>query len=286
MIKRFIIPVILCYLLFVSCSSSPRDPGDIHTLRSQAESWLESGNKEAGQGKFINALAILTETKRHATLADDSSLIIRSCLSRGNVLFSLGRATEAFAEWEQAVAEAQRLGNAELLSVSKIYLARGNLLSEKIPARNVLDEVNRESSRIKKNKLFIAFSWQVKGLAHRALGSFRDAEAAFRRSLNIHLQEKNFENASYDWYTIASIRSLAGNTQGALQALEESIALDRRIENSWGLAASYRAMGDVYRKMGRHTEALTAFTRARTIYAAMGNDYEVSQIDIRIRNNQ
>jgi len=276
---------VICYILFISCSSLPGDPGDIHILRSQAETWLESGNKEAGQGKFVNALAILTETKRYAVLADDSSLIIRSCLSRGNVLYSLGRSSEAFAEWEQAVAEAQRFGNAELLSVSKIYLARGNLISEKIPARNVLDEANRESGRIKKNKLFIAFSWQVKGLAHRALGSFRDAEAAFRRSLDIHLKEKNFENASYDWYTIASIRSLAGNTQGALQALEESIALDRRIENSWGLAASYRAMGDVCRKAGRNAEALTAFARARAIYAAMGNDHEASQIDIRIRNN-
>jgi len=291
MIKKNYLPVIYCLLffilsfLFLSCSTAAKNSGEIFTLRTQSETWLRAGNREAEQGKFKEAIVLLTDAKRYAIMADDSSLIIRSCLSRGNVLYSLGISNEAFAEWEHAVAEAKRFGDEELLAVSLIYLARGNLISEKVPARSVLDEVNRESAKIKKNSLFLAFSWQVKGLAHRSLGSFSDAEAAFRRSLEIHLRGKNMENASYDWFTIASIRSLAGNTQGALLALQESIKIDQRIENSWGLAASYRAMGDVYRKIGNN-QADAMYIRARMIYAAMGNDHEVAQMDIRIRNNR
>ena len=275
--------IVLCSLLIVSCSTTKKDPGYIEILRTQAEKWLESGNKEAGLGKFESSLNLLTETKRNSILADDHSLIVRVCLSRGNVLYSLGRYNEAFAEWEQAAAEAVKLEDAELLSVSRIYLARGNLISERMTAGSVLDEVNRESANIKKNRLYIAFSWQVKGLAQRALGSYNEAEDSFRRSLEIHQKDSYFESASYDWYAIASIRSLSGNTQGAIQALETSIGFDRRVENSWGLAASYRTLGDVYKKAGNQKDALESYKRARAIYAAMGHENEVAETDNRIK---
>jgi len=263
-------------LVFASCSTASKNPGDVYTLRSNAESMLEAANNDAGRGNFENALLVLDECKRKAMLVDDPSLIIRSRLSRGNVLLALGRTDEAFAEWEFAVSEAQKFGNAELLSVSKIFRARGNLISGRAGAQAVLDEVNRESANIKNDRLYLAFSWQVRGLALRVLGSHREAENSIKRSLEIHERDRYLENASYDWYIIASIRSLAGDTAGALAALDSSIALDRRIENSWGLAASWRAKGDVYRKQGRHNEADEAYRHALAIYLAMPNEHEAA----------
>ena len=266
----------------ISCSSSPKNPGDVYNLRNQAEAVLEAANRDAGRGNFENALLLLDECKRNAILADDSSLIIRCSLSRGNVLLSLGRTDEAFAEWERAIAEARKLGNAELLSVSMIFRGRGNLISGRTGAQAVFDEVNRESVNIKNDRLYLAFSWQVKGLALRALGSYREAENAVKRSLEIHEKDRYIENASYDWYTIASIRSLAGDTAGALAALDASIALDRRIENAWGLAASWRAKGDVYRKASRDNEADEAYRRALAIYLAMANEHEAAETQRRL----
>jgi len=148
----------------------------------------------------------------------------------------------------------------------------------------VLDQVISESANVSRNRLFLAFSWQVRSLALRALGRWSEAEDAARRSLDIHLRERQLESASYDWFIIASIRSLAGNTQGALDALQSSITLDRRIENSWGIAASYRAMGDVYFRAGQNSEGLASFNRARAIFLAMGNIEEAADIDRRIRS--
>jgi len=273
---------VLCYLFFASCSTTNKKPGDIEIKRIMAETMLEQGIRESGLGDFDKALLLLTESKRNSILCDDLSLIIRTCMARGNVLHSLGRTNEAFAEWEQAVDNAVRLNDQELLSVSKIYLLRGNLITEKKTPGEVLSEVTRESANIKKNKLYIAFSWQVIGLAHRALGAYKDAEAAFKKSLDIHAKDDYLDNAAYDWYIIASIRSLSGNTQGAVDALESSIVYDRRIENSWGIAASYRAMGDVYRKMGKQDEAREAYNRARTIYTAIGNEDEAAEMSKRI----
>jgi len=282
--KKVIGIFILIILGFSSCSTAPKNPGDINVLRKSAEIGLDSANKEAGKGNFANARNLLIEYKKQAVLADDSSLIIRICLSYGNVLLSLGKTDEAYAEWDQAIAEAQKLGDKELLSVTRIFKARGNLLSGKATAQSALEEVNREIGNVKTNKLYIAYSWQTKGLAQGTLGSYAEAEASIKKSLEIHEKEKALANASYDWYTIASIRSMAGNTAGALQALESAITIDRRIENSFGLAANWRAMGDVYRKMGKNEDALEAYKRARSIFEALGNKDEVTAIDNRMRN--
>jgi len=276
--------LIACLLINISCSSAPKNPQDIDVLRSQAEFWLKTANIDAGQGRFENALSQLTDAKKNAILADDISLIIRSCLSRGNVLYSMGRTDDAFAEWNRAITEAESYGDSELLSVSRIFLSRGNLLTGRTQAQTVLSDVTRESSNIKTNKLYIAFSWQVRGLANRALGNYPEAEKAFKNSLDIHEKEKNMENTSYDWYMIASVRSLAGNNPSALDALKASLAIDRRIENSWGLAATYRAMGDIHKKTGKQKEALAFYIRAREIFSAMGNDYEVTEINKRLEN--
>ena len=266
----------------VSCSSVPRDTGDIIHLRSLVEKEMAVAVREAGRGNYETALALLRECKRRAVLVDDMALMVRCGLSLGNVLLTLGQFDEAFAEWEEAVALAQRQGDRELLSVSRIFQARGKLVSGSVSAQTVLDEVTREAANLRTDRLFIAFSWQVRGLALRELRSYREAEDAFKRSLDIHEKERYLENASFDWYTIASVRSLAGNTSGALQALESAIILDRRVENSWGLAANWRAVGDVHRRAGNNSEAIEAYQRSGAIFTAMGNEREVAEISRRI----
>jgi len=276
---------IFALLIFIfSCSSQPKNSGDVFHLRSQTEKELEVALKEAGRGNYETAQSILEECKRKAILADDWGLIIRCGISLGNVLFSLGRNDAAFSEWEKSIQLAQKNNDKELLSVSKIYLARGALLTGVSSAQDALNNVNREAVNLKSGKLYIAFSWQVKGLAYRAMGSFKEAEEAFKQSLSIHEKEKYLDNASYDWYNIASIRSMSGNMKGALQALEEAIKLDRRIENSWALAANWRAMGDVNKKAGNNKAANEAYQRAKDIYTALGNFKDAAEIDKRMEN--
>jgi tetratricopeptide (TPR) repeat protein len=285
--KKIIKKIILIFAasLFVfSCSSKPKNTGDIVTLRTQTEKELAVANREAGRGSYEVARGLLEECSRKAVVTDDWGLIIRCGLSLGNVLFSIGDNEGAFSEWDKAVRLAEKHGNRELLSVSKIYKARGELLSGDSLAQTVLDEVTREAANIKNDKLYLAFSWQVRGLSYRALGSFREAEDALKKSLAIHESEKYLDNASYDWYTIASVRSLAGNTRGAIEALESAIKLDRRAENSWGLAANWRAMGDVYRKAGDTQAADEAYLRAKEIYTAMKKFKEAEEIDKRMEN--
>jgi tetratricopeptide (TPR) repeat protein len=278
-------------LIFAACSTAPKNSGEVYQIRAQAENQLDMGNKTADRGDYETALVLLNEARRLAIITDDPGLLIRTALSRGNVLFSLGRAEEASASWEAALAEAEKRGTPELAAVSRVHIARGRLLSpggassdllRKSEAASVLEQVNREMNSIKSDKLYTAFAWIVYGLAERDLGRHAEAEASVKRSLAIHEKERYFEQAAYDWFLIASIRSLSGSTAGAAQALESAIGFDRRVENSWGLAADWRALGDVYQKAGKAAEAREAYSRAAAIFRALGEDGAAAEAENRI----
>jgi len=77
---------------------------------------------------------------------------------------------------------------------------------------------------------------------------------------------------------------LSAITKGALEALEAAIAFDRRVENSWGLASDWRAMGEVYRKAGNGEASRAAYVRAAEIFQAIGNDEAAAQTRSRAAN--
>jgi tetratricopeptide (TPR) repeat protein len=263
-------------LLGVSCSTLPKRPAEVRKLRGMAESQLDLANTEADRGNYETALVLLTEARRIAVSVDDLSLRIRTGLSRGNVLFSLGRGEEASGAWEAALLEAEAAGRRDLSALSRIHIARGRLLSasgeDAAAARAVREEVGREIAFIKSDAYYTAFGWVVAGLAEKALGRYGDAEDSVHKALGIHEKGRYIEQAAYDWFLIASIRSVAGQYAGAQTALESAMALDRRVENSWGLAADWRALGDVLKKAGDAAAAGAAYRRSAEVFRSLGMD--------------
>jgi tetratricopeptide (TPR) repeat protein len=246
----------------------------VSILHRYAETQLETGNKQADRGGLEDALNTLDEVLNLAIALDDPSLRVRAGLSRSNVLFSMGRVQEAAEGWNKALAEAERVGSNELAAVCRIHSARGTLLSPegKSSAQSIRDEVGRNMANVKSDRLYTAFAWTVMGLAEKEMGRYAQAEAALRRSLEIHDKDHFFEMAAYDWFMIASFRSLSGDYRGARQALESAIAFDRRVENSWGLANDWRALGDVSQKAGDRAAARVAYLRAAEIFRAIEDE--------------
>jgi tetratricopeptide (TPR) repeat protein len=266
--------------LLAGCSSAPKRPAETTSLRTAGEHQLAIANQETDRGNFETALGILNEVWRIAVATDDLSLRVRTGLSRGNIFFSQGRGGEAEAEWAAALAEAEgragSRGNRELAAVCRIYAARGRLLgairygSGAQSAPQVKNRVEQDLGLIKDDKLSVALGWTVIGLAEKENRRFTEAEGAVKKALAIHEKDNYLEYAAYDWYLIASIRSVAGSYGEAVVALEEALALDRRAENSWGLAMDWRALGEVYRKQGRSAEAEAAEARSREILETIG----------------
>jgi tetratricopeptide (TPR) repeat protein len=278
----FYLPAVLL-IIFVSCSTAPKNSGDITQLRRLAEKEITDANNLVRRGHLLSAHALLAGCKQRAILIDNWSLIIRSSLALGNVMLSIeNKKNDAIKEFEEAVALADMLNDKELIAVSNIYLIRSNIILGSAPANSMLTDIEKYAADIK-SELYKAFSWQVKGLVQLRNKNYTDAEKSIETSLAIHIKANYLENAAYDWYTIASIRFLNDKGEEAIKALDEAIAIDRRIENSWGLAADWRAKGDVYSKMtGKGREARQAYERSMAIYTALNNKDDAGEIDRRI----
>jgi len=261
---------VLCSLFFALCSSAPKDTGDVNKTRKDAEVQLEQGNAAADRGNYSAAVVFVNEARRLAVITDNSSLLIRAGISLGNVLFAMGNAEGASEAWNKALDEAEFAEYRELAAVCRVHVARGKLISQSA-AQSVRDEVTRELAGIKTEPMYIAYAWTVKGLAEKEMGRYAAAEDDVKKALAIHEKERSLELAAYDWFMIASFRSLSGNPAGAIKALESAIEYDRRTENSWGLANDWQAMGDVQKKAGNQKASRAAYSRAAAIFRALGS---------------
>jgi tetratricopeptide (TPR) repeat protein len=269
---------LLVLLLALGCSSAPKGPVEKRTLRNAGTNQLELANREADRGNYEGALEFLAEARRLAFTADDPALIVRTYLSLGNVYSFLGRDGEAAACQDSAGAEADRAGDGELSALCEIYRERRRL-SGGASAAEVRDKVQAALSRIKTNPLDEAAGWIVAGLAEKELRRFAQAEDALKKALALHARYP--EQAAYDWYIIASVRSVAGDYDAALDALDQALDHDRRAENSYGLGKDWLARGDVLAKAGRREEAADAWRRAAEIFAAAGLDAEAASAALR-----
>jgi len=275
---------VLCFSLavFSGCSSAPKKTTEIFTDRNTAIKQLELANLTANRGRYEDALVILGEARKLALSTDDPSLRLNTSISRGNFLFALGRRQEALAEWKSASDEGDASGEPVLAALARIYSIRASVLPDNDTETGTAnidelkDQLSREMTTVKSNDNATAVGNITLGLAEKQLGHWAEAESAVEKALSYHEDGLFLEEAAYDWFLIASIRSMAGNYDTALEALKMAISFDRRAENGFGLASSWQATGDVLSKAGRGTEAQTAWRRAAEIYRAIGlNDLAV-----------
>jgi tetratricopeptide (TPR) repeat protein len=262
-------------MFFSGCSSAPKKATEVFADRNTAIKQLNLANFTANRGQYEEALAIIEEARKLAVGADDPPLRLRTSISRGNYLFALGRSAEAFAEWESAADEGDSSGEPVLAALARIYSIRAKimLLDTEPGAANVQDlieQLNREMTAVRSDNNATAIGNITLGLAERQRERWVDAENAVKKALSYHESGILLEDAAYDWFLIASIRSLAGNYDSSLTALRTAISFDRRAENGFGLASSWQATGDVLSKAGRGGEAASAWRRAAEIYRAIG----------------
>jgi tetratricopeptide (TPR) repeat protein len=235
------------------------------------ESQLEMANKELDRGNYEKALEQLGEARRMAVSIDDPSQLIRTSLAYSNIYFYLGNYAEAVRSWEEALTEAELSGETELAALTRIYQIRAKLFNKEIPEADVPALIEKELAFITKDRLAIALGLTVTALAEKELAHWDEAETALRKALQIHEKDRYLEQAAYDCYLIASVYSVSGRYEQALESLHQAIAFDRRSENSYGLAMDWFALGEVYKKAGMIAESNAAYARSENIKNAMQN---------------
>jgi tetratricopeptide (TPR) repeat protein len=277
-----------CFLLF-SCSSAPQPTGEIFADRSDAISQMNSANQAASRGHYDEALKLMEEARRLARSTDDPNLRVRTSIGWGDILFSMGDHDNAFEEWEKASNEGDASGEHVLASLARIYSIRARLVlladgtGTNAAAESLRAQLDPEMDAVKNDDFYNAVAHITLGFAEKALGHWDEAENAVKQALAIHEKNHRLEDAAYDWFIIASIHSVAGNYVGAIDALRTAISFDRRSENGFGLASSWKAMGDVNDKAGNIQDARAAWQRAAEIYRAIGLPGDAEKLEEKLR---
>jgi tetratricopeptide (TPR) repeat protein len=271
-----------------ACSSAPKGPVEVYRQRRLTQEQLNQADRETDRGNYERALAMVNEAYRLAVSTDDPSLLVRVRLSRGNIFTHLGRGEEAQAAYTAALAEAEETGDKELAATCRIYMARSRLLAAlaeggntQAAAREILAQIRPDIQAVKTDLPAAALGWIVAGLAEKELGLWSDAESSLKKALDIHIKERYLELGAYDWYLIASVRSVAGRHDTALTALNAALELDRRAENTFGLGMDWTALGDVYKKSGDGAASAQAYRRAAEIFRSIGLEKEAAEAERR-----
>lgn len=108
-----------------------------------------------------------------------------------------------------------------------------------------------------------------------------DSENAYER----------FQAAVVDWRAIGDPRFMAFGLNflswsaltlekyvEARAALEESITLNHRVEDRWGLASTYHGLGLVAQAQGDHSQALEEFQKSLDIFRELGARWDVANV--------
>lgn len=281
---RFSVFILLFIAALASCSSVPKRPAEVFSIQSMADTLIGRANKEADQSNYSEALLLLDEAWRLAVSTDRPALRIRVNLARASTLYSLNRVTEAEKIWREAEVEARFSQEPLLASASRIYRARSLLLVGRADPQETLLLIQEEQGNLKNDKLLYAVSWTVKGMAEKELGRYADAEKSVMNALSIHTKDNYLEQAAYDWYLIASIRSVAGEYRSALEALNRAINFDRRAENTFGLAMDWAALGDIFSKMENGSvPANMSWHRSAEIFRAMDKPAQAREVESRVK---
>jgi tetratricopeptide (TPR) repeat protein len=273
-----------------ACSTAPKEPTEVYRQRRLALDQLNQADRETDRGNYERALTMVDEAYRLAVSADDPSMRVRVRLSRGNVFTHLGRGEEAQAAYTAALAEAEEAGDRELAAICRIYMARSRLLAAlaegganaQAAARDLLAQLRPDIQAIKTDMPAAALGWIVAGLAEKELGLWSDAESSLEKALDIHIKERYLELGAYDWYLIASVRSMAGRYDSALTALNSALELDRRAENTFGLGMDWTALGDVHKKSGDRAASAQAYRRAAEIFRSIDLEKEAAEAERRV----
>jgi tetratricopeptide (TPR) repeat protein len=107
------------------------------------------------------------------------------------------------------------------------------------------------------------------GVAYKAGGEYSKALEALNRSLQLNLGAKLSWQAAGDYYMIASVYSKQENYPAAARSAQSALDLDKKIENSPGIAQDLRALGLIARKRGDGPAAYEYFQRSYLVFSTL-----------------
>lgn len=276
-VKKNIFFGLLIFLLF-SCSSAPKRAMEITVIQTAANTALETANSNILTGDFLQAKTSLDAAFLQAMSIDNLELLIAIDLARVSMVLSqdppdLDAAKKIIEEAKSFVPYTNNPTHEKALCALgevriKLFEATESSYSE------VLSILDQNAEAIKDDPYNKAHFHSVRGDVLKNQKKYAEAEIEYLAAEKIYIDERYLAEIGLTWYKIAQVRSLGGNKNSALAALEQAIYYDKAAENIRALGTDYYVKGIILTK-GNPTEiekkeALYAFNHSADIFNAAG----------------
>jgi tetratricopeptide (TPR) repeat protein len=227
-------------------------------LQTQYQQSEERALRYHARGELSQALQAFQESLRWAELADDRAAIVAQALNVGRVALTLDAEPLAVQSFQRAQSTATTLGD---------DAAQAAFAQTLIEARRQRDDAAALAAL---NGL---------GLAQKGLGQWPAAQQTLNEAEALARSHGDRQLLAATLANQGGLALQTGETDRAIPALEEAVALDRETENLLGLEHDLRLLAQARQRQGNPAAALELYRQARTIARHTGRRDQAQRYD-------
>ncbi|MCL2791987.1 MAG: tetratricopeptide repeat protein [Spirochaetaceae bacterium] len=274
--KLFFFLTIIILLFTISCSSQPRKSSEINTRRNRAADYSGFAHRYFRDGLFNQALVFYYMALDENIAADfePGKSIVKNSIGRTHLL--MGNLDSAEIYIQQSYNLAKKLGNRDLIASAANVFAELRIFQNLIPeAEKFISEAIENTGR---NTPVLAEIFHNLAIIEHRKGNSAQALATINNAITINRRNKAHLNLAANYYFAASVYSQQNNFDKAIEMLKNALIEDRRVENSYGIAKDYRALGIVSLRNNRKEDAYYFFVKSLNIFRVIRNTEEEKSV--------
>ncbi|MBP5602748.1 MAG: hypothetical protein J6X78_08460 [Treponema sp.] len=277
--------LLITVLFFViSCSSAPKRSMQISTIYSSASEMIESANSCILTGDYEKAGFFLSAAENQAMSIDNYDLLTAASLARCSLALSQNppqlETAKQYINFAQSFvkncADPKKQQAVVALSQVRVDVAQANEGVEGISTGSLLSKLEENKKGVKGDAYYEAQFILVEGDVYKLQKNYTQADKSYSAAAKAFTDNRYLSEIGICWYKAAQARSLAGNKDSALQAMEQAVYYDRAAENSLALGTDYYATGLILAKgsstSSEKERAIEAFTHSAEIFTAVNQD--------------
>ena len=272
-------------LLLTACSSAPKRSMQVSTIYSTAYEMIESANACILSGDYDKAGFFLSAAENQAMSIDNYDLLTDASLARCSLSLSVNppdiETAERYVGFAQGFVKncvnPKKQQALVALNEVRIETAKVNLdENANVNISALLNKLEENKKDVKGDPYYEAQFTLAQGDAYKLKKDYVQADKSYTAAAKEFTDNRYLSEIGISWYKAAQARSLAGNKEDALKAMEQAIFYDRAAENSPALGTDYYAVGLILIKgsptPSEKERAVEAFTHSAEIFTAIDAD--------------
>ena len=257
----------------------------VSTVYSSAAEMIESANASILSGDYDKAGFFLSAAENQAMSIDNYDLLTDASLARCSLSLSVNppdiETAERYVGFAQGFVKncvnPKKQQALVALNEVRIETAKGNLdENANINTGALLNKLEENKKDVKGDPYYEAQFTLAQGDVYKLKKDYVQADKSYSTAAKEFTDNRYLSEIGISWYKAAQARSLAGNKDDALKAMEQAIFYDRAAENSLALGTDYYAVGLILAKgsptPGEKERAIEAFNHSAEIFTAIDAD--------------